>query len=434
VAAPNPQSNYVSNSLTVYNGNLYAATAGAKDEKDWCHVYRYDGGKNKWVDCGRVGDRRTTGVIPLAVHDGHLYAATSTIDWTRVKTGDYDAGRVYRYMGGTQWEDCGQPSENRTLTSLASYKGRLYSASGPTSPGIFVLNGTKDWTPSKMFMKEDPHRLFPHSMCRYDGRLFAAFPGAYAFDGKAWTFVGDTVSRVQKSSGLQTHSMTIYEGKLHAGTWPEAIVSIYEGGERWREVGRVGNDGTEVNSLAVYNGKLYGGSLPRAEVCRFDGDPKWTSIGKFSPDNWEPVPVGRAIAGQGKEWCRATSLTVFDGKLFLSTGSCTSSILDAPLDVRAKVFSMEAGKVTSYDKDLGPGWKHIAAVRADGQLKLFVDGGLVAESSSFEPARYDVSTSKPLRIGFGQTDYFDGRISDVRLYNRALRESEIQKISAMTPE
>jgi NAD(P)-dependent dehydrogenase (short-subunit alcohol dehydrogenase family) len=96
---------------------------------------------------------------------------------------------------------------------------------------------------------------------------------------------------------------------------------------------------------------------------------------------------------------------VFDGKLFLSTGSCTSSILDAPLDVRGKVFSMEAGKVTSDDKDLGPGWKHIAAVRTDGQLKLFVNGKLVAESTSFDPAVYNVSTDRPLRIGFGQTDY-----------------------------
>jgi hypothetical protein len=37
---PNPASNYVFNSLTVY-GNLYAATSGGKDEKDWRHVYRF---------------------------------------------------------------------------------------------------------------------------------------------------------------------------------------------------------------------------------------------------------------------------------------------------------------------------------------------------------------------------------------------------------
>jgi hypothetical protein len=39
------------------------------------------------------------------------------------------------------------------------------------------------------------------------------------------------------------------------------------------------------------------------------------------------------------------------------------SVLDAPADVRGKVFSTEAGKNVSYDVDLGPGWKHIADVR-----------------------------------------------------------------------
>lgn len=431
---PNPQSNYVSNSLTVYDGNLYAATAGAKEAKNWCHVYRYDGGE-KWVDCGRVGNGRTTGVIPLIVHDGHLYAATSTIDWTRVHNkDDYDPGHVYCYMGGTQWKDCGQPSDNRTLTSLASYKGKLYSASGPTTTGIFVCNSNNEWMPSKLFSKKDPHWLFPHSMCRYNGRLFVAFPGAWAFDGKTWRFVGNPVPQFNGRPSLQTHSMTIYQGKLYAGTWPEGKVSLYEGGESWREIGRVGVDGSEVNSLVVYNGKLYGGSLPRAEVCRFDGDSTWTSLRRFSPEGWQPVPVDHAYGADVRAWCRATSLTVFNGKLFVSTGSCTSSALDAPLDVRGKVFSMEAGKVASYDKDLGPGWKHIAAVRANGRLELYVDGQLVAKSTSFDPDKYDVTTDKPLRIGFGQTDHFAGKMYDVRVYNRSLSEADIHKISAMTPE
>jgi hypothetical protein len=42
-----------------------------------------------------------------------------------------------------------------------------------------------------------------------------------------------------------------------------------------------------------------------------------------------------------------------------------------------------------------------------------VDGKLVAKSSSFNPSDYDVSTDQPLHIGFGQTDYFAGRIAEV---------------------
>jgi hypothetical protein len=268
-------------------------------------------------------------------------------------------------------------------------------------------------------------------MCRHHGKLFVGWPSVYSFDGEKWTYAG-VPSPPEET--LQTHAMTIYQGKLTAGTWPLAKVAAYEGGEDWRDIGQVGEDGTEVNSLCVYNGKLYGGSLPRSEVCRYDGQPQWTSIKRFySPAGWTPVPPrengGKPTTEELNAWSRLTSMTIYDGKLFCSTGSCTSSPLDAPCDVRGKVFSIEAGKCVSYDDDLGPGWKHIAAVRQRGELKLFIDGKLVSKSSAFDPAEYDISTDKPLRIGFGQTDYFAGKMADVRVYNRALSQDEVGELA-----
>jgi hypothetical protein len=432
---PNSTSNYVSNSLTVYKGALYAATTDAQDEEDWCHVYRYDGGQ-KWIDCGRVGNGRTTGVLPLIVHDGDLYAATSTYDWTRVASGSYDPGRVYRYLGGTRWQDCGQPSEHCTLNCIASYKGKLYVGGGRNDreSGVFVRDGQATWRPSKIFPKAGAERLFPHAMCRHNGKLFVAYPGAYAFDGESWTYAGDTLPPDQNWF-LQTHSLAIFQGKLHAGTWPEGKVSVYEGGTDWRVMGRVGADGMEVMALAVYNGKLFGGSIPRAEVCRYDGEFQWTSLKRFySPEGYDPGLPGKMSKRQVNEASRVTSLTVFDGKLFASTGSSTSSVLDAPCDVRGKVFSMEAGKAASYDDDLGPGWKHLAAIRDGGLLKLYIDGKLVAESTPFDPAKYDLSSERPLRIGFGQAEYFAGRMADVRLYRGALSEPEIQELCSKKPD
>ncbi len=95
-----------------------------------------------------------------------------------------------------------------------------------------------------------------------------------------------------------------------------------------------------------------------------------------------------------------TSLTVCDGKLFASTGSCTSSTQDAPLDVRGKVFSMEAGKVASSDNDLVLAGNILLQCRCGRLVKLYVDGKLAAKSSSFDPADYDLNTGKPLRLGF----------------------------------
>lgn len=432
---PSGASNYVSESMTVYRGNLYAATTGGKQEQDWCHVYRYDGGQT-WVDCGRVGNRRTEGVGPLLVHDGSLYAVTWTVDWTRVEQGGFDPGRVYRYLGGTEWEDVGQPSDNRTLNCIASYGGKLYVGGGPETWGVFTQDGDRGWKPSKIFPKQGPERCFPHSMFVFNGKLFTCYPFVFAFDGREWTFAGIPI--VNRRDFLQLYCFAAHQGRLCVGSWPESKVAVYQGGEDWQEIGRVGEDGTEVNGLVVYNGKLFGGSLPRAEVCRYDGGMQWTSLKRFySPEGWTPAPPRNANSNptraQVNEWARLTGMTIYGGRLFAATGSCTSSVEDTPIDVRGKVFSMEAGKCVSFDEDLGAGWKHLAAIREAGTLKLYVDGKLVARSTAFDPAEYNVSVDRPLRIGFGQIDYFNGRISQVRIYNRAVPDSRIQELASSRP-
>jgi len=423
---PNPESNYAS-STVVYRGNLYAAAFGAKDPADWAHVYRFEGGK-KWVDCGRLGNSKTTGVGPMIVHDGNLYATTGTYDWTRVKEGGYDFGRVYRYEGGTKWTDCGQPGDNLRLPTMASFQGKLYVGGGNERSGIFVYEGGQTWGVSKEFPVETPRRLFPHAMGVHDGKLFVGFPAdVYTFDGNKWTYAGNPVG------STQVHSLEVYQGNLYAGTWPEAKIGRYLGGEDWEYCGRVGEDGTEVNALTVYNGKFYAGSIPRAEACRYEGSESSTLLRRFfSPPDWKPVPVSSPLPDareQLKQWTRLTSLTAYKGKLFATIASCTSSELDAPIDVRGKIFSIEAGKCVSYDDDLGSGWKHLSAVREGDRLKLYVDGRLVATSTSFRPADYDLSNDQPLRIGFGEMDYFSGMIKEVRIYRKALNQYEISELS-----
>jgi len=161
---------------------------------------------------------------------------------------------------------------------------------------------------------------------------------------------------------------------------------------------------------------------------------EWTSLKRFySPVGYAPGRPGKMTKKQVNEAARVTSLTEYNGRLFASTGSSTGSALDAPADIRGSVFSFEAGKNVSYDHDLGPGWKHLVAIREGGRLKLFIDGKLKAESTSFDAAQYDLSTNQALKIGFGQTEYFAGRMADVRFYNRNLSTSEIAGLSSKRP-
>jgi hypothetical protein len=63
-------------------------------------------------------------------------------------------------------------------------------------------------------------------------------------------------------------------------------------------------------------------------------------------------------------------------------------------------------------------------------LRLFIDGEQVAESTAFDGEAFDLKPERPLKIGFGQHDYFNGRMKDVRIYNRALSAEHIRDLSA----
>ena len=97
------------------------------------------------------------------------------------------------------------------------------------------------------------------------------------------------------------------------------------------------------------------------------------------------------------------------------------------------VYSLEAGKCVSDDRALRPGWRHLAAVKADGSLMLYVDGRCVARTAQFDPADCDLTHRQPLLVGFGKHDYFNGKMRDLRIYRRALSDADLANLCKNTP-
>lgn len=432
---PAPTSNYCT-SLTVYNGKLYVGNNYGKTEEDWSHVYSFEGGQT-WKDCGRVGNLRTTGVSSLIVHNGKLYASNWSTKSSREGKGRCDYARIYCYEGDNNWRDCGQPGNSIRVKGLASYKGKLYAVSDDKTGGFFKCfsyEGGTEWIMCGKF------RGFPNCMNVHDGKLFtggAHYAEVHAFDGELWECLGNPSGSVKFGfvhKSTQIYVLEVHRGKLYCGTWPFGMVARYKGpahwkGLEWEDCGRLG-ESTEINDLTMYNGKFYAGAFPWAEVYRYEEGKQWTLIQRFlAPEfGWKPkTSRGYPTIVEGPERSRITSLTVYDGKLFATVTSVTGS-QGAPIDVRGKVFSMEAGKSLSYDYDLGAGWKHLVAVRDGNRLKLYVNGQLEVMSSEFIPAEYDITNDEPLKIGFGEMDYFTGNIREVRLYKRALEKPEIKSL------
>jgi hypothetical protein len=421
---PSPASNYVSNSLTVFEGSLYAATSDAPDASDRAHVYRHLGG-TAWADLGQVGSQGAHGVGPLVVHRGSLYAATWNYDWTRVHDEVLEPCRVYRYDGPGRWEDCGQPGRSKRLFSLASYRGDLLAAGDDAS--VHVHRGGGAWEQVMAF------DTFAHPMTVHDGRLVLGMlqpASVRSFDGSTWDDLGNPIGDPQRCDEI--HSLVTFHGALYAGTWPLGRVARWDpGSRRWRQAGRLG-DCTEVMALNVYNGKLYGAAIPRAEVFRYERDGSWVSLRRFfQPPGWRPVLVRNMCRPPDgdrrmREWTRVTSLTQYDGLLFASIGSCTSAAADAPADIRGSVQAFGAGLVATTPRTLDPGRRHVVAVRRGSTLGVFVDG----REAAFARGEMigSVGTSASLRVGEDESGRYAGTIDGFRVFDRALEPRAIKAL------
>jgi hypothetical protein len=391
--------------MAVHDGKLFVGTCEAGPGEAG-HVYRY-GGDSSWIDCGSPD--RCNAVTSLAVHDGKLYAGTGRYRLAGSSlpesTNKAPGGKIVRYDGDGKWADCGRLPDVEMVGGMASFQGGLYAASLYKPAGFFKYRGGDSWERGPLPV--DGHRVVGLSV--FNDHLYAGSYDScsvYRFDGKTWEDLGDL-----EPSG-QTYSFEVHNGGLFVATWPYGRVFRLDrdsGGTRWVSAGRLGKE-LEVMGMAVHNGKLYGGTLPLAEVHRLDGDSSWTRTGQL-----DATPDVR--------YRRAWTMAVFKGELFCGTLPS------------GHVHSLDVGRNVSLDRALQPGWRHLAAIREGGRLSLFVDGKRVASSDAApNTAPLDLTNDKPLRIGLGANDYFRGRLSDLRLYDRALSAGEIAAASARDDE
>ena len=423
-----PTNTYIS-SLTAHDGHLYAAQADALgDGAESCHVYRYAGGQ-MWEDCGRVADDlRQRSAYSLIAHQGHLFCGTGRQDWQATGPEQCNFSHVFRYVGGTEWEDLGQVGRNYRIIGLASYKGELYCSTDvahpqvyPDSGQVFRYAGGREW--------EDCGRLgdqvHTFALMVHNGELYGGCMGEiYRYlGGQEWEYLG------QPFGNTQVHCLEVYRGDLWAGTWPQGYILRYSHGQTWEDCGIVGESHqrtvepiNEINDLTVHNGSFFAGVIPRGEVYRYEGRRQWSVVRRLlaNPD-YNPHELD--------SWARVPSLAAFGGKLYAGTGTCRGCPQETPHYEAGRVYSTQIGRAVSWDRDMGSGWKHVVAVREQDQLRLYLDGHQVAQSASFAAGCYNLDTAVPFYIGFGSVDYFSGDMDEVRMYNRALTAEDVATLA-----
>lgn len=411
------KSNPLISTLAVHKGQLYTGTADASKPEDACHVFRY-AADSQWVDCGRVGnDTLTLTAFSLISHKGNLYCGTGVWDWSKAMPGRGGPAHVYCYEGGEHWRDCGRVGHGIRIFSLASFKGDLYA--GDDTGNCYRWDGGTTW----IFCGQLGHDHRLNSMMVFKGNLYGcSHDGVYRYERDTnWTSVGQ-----HPGGSNQIHKLQVYDSHLYAGTWPYGNVMRYDGESNWIDTGQLGiatdkYQINEVNDLRVYNGKMYAGVLPKAEVYRYEAVGNWTMLRRMVQDaNW--------AGGDNHTWFRVPCMTVFQGKLFHGTSTCHGAADPMSPAEAGRIYAMEAGKMASYDDDLGTGWKHLVAVREQNVLRIYLNGKECAVSSRFNSEDYPQSNRSPLLIGLGATSNFSGSLAEVRIYGGALSADQASNL------
>lgn len=175
-----------------------------------------------------------------------------------------------------------------------------------------------------------------------------------------------------------------------------------------------GNNGTI--SGATWTAGRFGGALA------FNGTTNWVTV---NDANSLDLTTGMTL----EAWVRPNALNSWNSVLLKETGSGLAYSLYANQDVpRPAVFVQVGGgdRSTAGTATLPLNtWSHLAATYDGNTLRFYVNGALA--NSAPLAGSITVSTGA-LRIGGNAFwgEYFNGSIDEVRIYNRALVQSEIQ--------
>ena len=265
--------------------------------------------------CRSVGQSvdglRPPGKFPICDGYGRLRRTAFLPEPTR--KAKKEAGRVYRYDGGTAWTDCGFPEKANGVGALAVYQGKLYAGQHPLQCG-----GVSDGQISQLAARRQGLSLrwrATMDRLRQAGRgqrgvrhgqslagdsmphhCIKTARDLYRYDvEQQWTCCGNPGRRIQP--------LAVYNGALYAGSYDQGHFMRYDGQTNWTDLGQV-PETTQVYSFAVYEGRLHLCNWPSGSVFVYDVDEnQWTSVGRLGS---EQEVIGRSSVQWEAVWRHAS--------------------------------------------------------------------------------------------------------------------------------
>jgi hypothetical protein len=202
---------------------LWGLYAGVSNEDGRAAVYHYSGKGTEWTlisipgGLGNVGEAYA--VLCLVEYNGELYAGTMS----ECSDSDSSVGRVYRYLGGTEWQQVGGPLDNQ-VCSLAVYNRKLYAGTAYTvgTTAMKLYRWDSSWACVVNYPAWDGTRsLYVWDGLLYLGDIYADRIGRYnGFTG--FTPVADL-------GGWCIYDFELYQNNLYASCFRERLAKSSDG-------------------------------------------------------------------------------------------------------------------------------------------------------------------------------------------------------------
>ncbi|KKQ61133.1 MAG: hypothetical protein US83_C0009G0039 [Candidatus Falkowbacteria bacterium GW2011_GWC2_38_22] len=412
--------------LAVYNGSLYVGGAftNAAGVTNRNYIARWDG--STWNTVGAVSDINDA-VYALTVYNDSLYVGGQ---FTNV-AGVTNRNNIARWDGST-WNTVGVVGDiNSVVLALTVYNGSLYvggqfiNAAGVTNRNYIARWDSSIW--NTVGVVSDINSIVL-ALAVYNGSLYVGgyFTDAAGvsnrnnivrWDGTSWNTVG-TVSDI--NNGVD--ALAVYNGSLYVGGWFTDVASTTGrdylarwDGNIWNTVGTVSDINNGVDALAVYNGSLYvggqfinaAGVTNRNYIARWDGS-TWNTVGAVNNLN-----------------SFVNALAVYNGSLYVG-GSFQPYF--------TRYSSLNDLSVTT-SLPFSANWQNVSAVYDGYSARIYIDGILSGETlGSIRPkavsqTNYFVGTGFGTSFAGANEPFYAGQLDDVRIYNRALSQSEVTALN-----
>ena len=234
--------------------------------------------------------------------------------------------------------------------------------------------------------------------------------------------IGRTILDFEYKDGWRTiadgdgFSLTIIEPGDSAIYSSEGLVAYWKFDD--------GSGNTATDSAGINHGTLSGDPTWTAGrisgALNFDGDGDYVSVGPVAP------LAGNTVTAQA--WIRTSEYAgIWNPVLTQNAGNGYYFYISSGRPAFYIVVGAAYVQAISQDAINPNEWCHVAGTNDGSNLKLYVDGQL--KDSDNSTGFLGVSSNAYIGCEPASSLYFNGLIDDVRIYNRAVSESEFQDIA-----